>query len=105
ADVSIAGMTTQTELRQVYKNDGKKTIEAIYVFPLGTKTAINAMKMQIGTRVIEADIHKTEEAQQIYNDAKNKGQTASLLEEKRPNVFQMSVANIMPGDKVEVTVS
>ncbi len=105
ADVSIAGMTAQTELKQVYKNDGKKTIEAIYVFPLGTKTAINAMKMQIGTRIIEADIHKTEEAQQIYNDAKNKGQTASLLEEKRPNVFQMSVANIMPGDKVEVTVS
>jgi len=105
ADVHIAGMTAQTELKQVYKNDGKKTIEAIYVFPLGTKTAINAMKMQIGTRIIEADIHKTEEAQQIYNEAKNHGQTASLLEEKRPNVFQMSVANIMPGDKVVVTVS
>ncbi len=104
ANVSIAGMVAQTELKQVYKNDGKKTIEAIYVFPLGTKSAINAMRMQIGTRIIEADIHKTEEARQIYEAAKNQGKTASLLEQKRPNVFQMNVANIMPGDKVEVTV-
>jgi Ca-activated chloride channel family protein len=104
ADVHIAGMTAQTELKQVYKNDGKKTIEAVYIFPLGTKAAVNAMRMQIGTRVIEADIHKNEEARQIYENAKNHGQTASLLEQKRPNVFQMNVANIMPGDKVEVTV-
>jgi Ca-activated chloride channel family protein len=104
AEVNIAGMTALTELKQVYKNDGKKTLEAVYVFPLGTKTAINAMRMKIGNRVIEAEIHKTEDARQIYNDAKNAGKTASLLEQKRPNVFQMNVANIMPGDKVEVIV-
>src|SRR5205085_5933729 len=27
---------------------------------------------------------------------------ASLLEEERPNVFQMSVANILPGDRIQV---
>ena len=34
--------------------------------------------------------------------ARQEGKTASLLEQQRPNVFQMNVANILPGDTVEV---
>ena len=104
AQVKIAGMSADTVLTQVYKNSGKKTIEAIYVFPLGTKTAIHAMRMKIGDRITEAEINEKEEARKIYQKAKDDGKVASLLEQKRPNVFQMKVANIMPGDKVEVSV-
>ncbi|HET6490182.1 MAG TPA: VWA domain-containing protein, partial [Syntrophales bacterium] len=39
---------------------------------------------------------------QTYNQAKDDGKTASLLEQQRPNVFQMNVANIMPGDEIRV---
>lgn len=101
---NIAGVVAEIELTQVYKNDGKKTIEAVYVFPLGTKSAIHAMTMKIGKRIIEAKIEETLKAQKIYQDAKNQGKVASLLEQKRPNVFQMKVANIMPGDVIEVAV-
>ncbi|MFQ6052331.1 MAG: VIT domain-containing protein [Candidatus Hydrothermarchaeota archaeon] len=104
AKVNIAGITAEVELTQVYKNDGKRTIEAVYVFPLGTKSAIHAMKMKIGNRIIEAKIEETIKAQKIYQRAKDEGKVASLLEQKRPNVFQMKVANIMPGDVVEVAV-
>jgi len=104
ADVNIAGVTAEIELTQVYKNDGKKTIEAVYIFPLGTKSAIHAMRMKIGERIIDAKIEETEKARQIYEDAKDDGKVASLLEQKRPNVFQMKVANIMPGDEVKVIV-
>jgi len=104
ADVNIAGVTAEIELTQVYKNDGKKTIEAVYVFPLGTKSAIHAMRMEIGERIIDAEIEETEKAKQIYEDAKDDGKVASLLEQKRPNVFQMKVANIMPGDEIKVIV-
>jgi Ca-activated chloride channel homolog len=104
AEVDIAGVIAEVALTQVYKNDGDKTIEAIYVFPLGTKSAIHAMKMTIGDRTIEADIEEKIRAQKIYQEALNNGKTASLLEQERPNVFQMKVANIMPGDVVEVEV-
>ncbi len=104
ADVNIAGVVAEIELTQVYKNDGKKTIEAVYVFPLGTKSAIHAMTMKIGKRIIEAEIEETMKAQKIYQQAKEDGKVASLLEQKRPNVFQMKVANIMPGDVIEVIV-
>lgn len=102
--VNIAGMIAEIELTQVYKNDGNKTIEAIYVFPLGTKSAIHAMTMKIDDRTIEAQIEERLKAQKIYQNAKNQGQVASLLEQERPNVFQMKVANIMPGDEIEVIV-
>jgi Ca-activated chloride channel family protein len=104
AVVNIAGITSEVELHQVYKNSGKKTIEALYVFPLGTKSAIHAMTMKIGDRIIEADIEETMKAQKIYEQAQENGQIASLLEQERPNVFQMKVANIMPGDVIEVVV-
>ena len=49
-------------------------------------------------------IEERQAAAQIYERAKKDGRTASLLEQERPNVFQMKVANIMPGDTVEVEV-
>ena len=105
ATVDIAGVIAEIELTQVYKNEGKRTIEAVYVFPLGAKSAIHAMRMRIGKRTIEAKIEERAAAKRIYDQAKQEGKVASLLEQERPNVFQMKVANIMPGDRIEVKVS
>jgi len=105
AKVDIAGVIAAIELTQVYKNEGKRTIEAVYVFPLGVKSAIHAMRMRIGNRIIEARIEERAAAKRIYEQAKEEGKVASLLEQERPNVFQMKVANIMPGDCIEVKVS
>lgn len=105
ASVNIAGVIAEVELIQVYKNDGTRTIEAVYVFPLGTKSAIHAMRMTIGGRIIEAQIEERAMAKMIYERAKAEGRVASLLEQERPNVFQMKVANIMPGDVIEVRVN
>ncbi len=102
ADVKIAGKVADVTVTQVYKNQGKKTLEAIYVFPGSTRAAVHAMRMTVGERVIEAEIMERQKARQTYEDAKKAGQTTSLLEQQRPNVFQMNVANILPGDEVKV---
>ncbi len=102
ADVKIAGVIADVKVTQVYKNEGKTTIEAIYVFPGSSKSAVYGMTMKIGDRILVAEIQKKEEARQTYEKAKREGRSASLLEQERPNVFQMSVANIMPGDLITV---
>lgn len=102
ADVKIAGVIADVTITQEYKNEGKNTLEAIYVFPGSTRAAIYAMKMTVGDRVIEADIMKRKEARETYEKAKQEGKTAALLEQQRPNVFQMNVANILPGDLIKV---
>ncbi len=102
ANVNIAGVIADVTVAQVYKNEGKKALEAIYVFPASTKAAVYGMKMTIGKRVIETRINKRDEARRQYEQARDAGKSASLLEQQRPNVFQMNVANIMPGDEIKV---
>ena len=102
ADINIAGVIANVRVTQIYKNDGERSIEAIYIFPLSTNAAVYAMRMMIGDILIEAQIKEREEARSEYEEAKEEGKSATLLEQNRPNVFQMNVANIMPGDNVTV---
>jgi Ca-activated chloride channel family protein len=102
ADVDIAGVIADVRVTQVYKNEGSKPIEAVYVFPASTRAAVYGMKMTIGERVINARVKKREDARREYENARQQGKSASLLEQHRPNVFQMNVANIMPGDVINV---
>ncbi len=102
AKVDIAGVIARVRVTQVYRNEGKHALEAIYVFPGSTRAAVHGMKMTIGDRVITARIEERQEARRQYQQALQSGQSASLLEQQRPNVFQMNVANILPGDEIRV---
>jgi len=105
ADVNIVGVIADVTITQIYKNEGEKAIEAIYVFPASTRAAVYHMQMTIGERKIEAKIAERQKAREAYEDARENGQSASLLEQERPNVFTMNVANIMPGDEILVELS
>ena len=105
ADVNISGVIADVLVTQVYKNEGRKPLEAIYIFPASTRAAVYGMKMTIGERVIVAKIDKREAARRQYEQARDSGRSASLLEQQRPNVFQMNVANIMPGDEIKVELT
>ena len=102
ADVRVSGVIADVTIRQTYTNVGEAPLEATYVFPASTRAAVYGMKMVIGSRRITAEINTREDALAIYEEAKEEGQTASLLEQSRPNVFQMSIANILPGDTIDV---
>lgn len=104
AEVNIAGVIADVTVKQLYVNEGKNTLEAIYIFPGSTKAAVYGMKMRIGERLLIAKIKEKQQARQEYELAKEEGKTATLLEQQRPNVFQMNVANILPGDTIEVTM-
>ena len=102
ADVRISGVIADVTVKQTYRNDGDRTISAKYVFPASTRAAVYGMTMKIGDRLIVAKIKERQEARREYEEAKAAGKTASLLEEDRPNVFSMNVANILPKDRIEV---
>ena len=100
----IAGMVAEVTVTQTFANPFDKTIEAIYVFPLPDEAAGNDMTMHIGDRTIRGLIKKREEAREIYEQARAAGQTASLLEQERPNIFTQSVANISPGAEIRIEI-
>ncbi|MGE5235519.1 MAG: VIT and vWA domain-containing protein [Acidobacteriota bacterium] len=104
AQVRIAGVIADVTVTQVYRNRGDRPIEAIYVFPASTRAAVYGLRMAVGDRVIEAVIKERGQARADYEQARAQGRTASLLEQQRPNVFQMNVANVLPGDRIEAVL-
>ena len=99
---NINGVIAETYVVQTYENQGDKPINAQYVFPTSSTATVHGMKMEIGNHVVTATIKEKEEAKEEYEEAKEEGKSASLLEQKRPNVFTMDVANIMPGDTARI---
>ncbi len=98
----INGTIAETYVTQIYANEGEHPLNASYVFPASIKVSVHGMEMQIGDQRVTAVIREKEEAVQEYEEAKSEGKSASLLEEKRSNVFTMDVANIMPGDQIRI---
>lgn len=103
-DVKISGVIADVTVTQTYRNEGQRAIEARYVFPGSTRAAVGALHVRIGDRLITAQIREKAQARIDYDAAKKEGKTAALLEQHLPNVFQMNVANILPGDEVKVAL-
>jgi len=101
-DVKISGVIADVVVTQHYRNLGQRPIEAKYVFPGSTRAAVHAMNVRVGDRLISAQIREKQRARMEYDSAKREGKTTALLEQERPNVFSMNVANILPGDDVRV---
>ena len=100
--VDISGVIADVVVTQRYKNEGTVPIEAKYLFPGSTRAAVNGLNVRIADRLITAQIREKQQARIEYDQARKEGKTAALLEQHRPNVFQMNVANILPGDDVLV---
>jgi len=103
-NAKLSGNLSRVEVTQTFENPFNEPLEAVYVFPLPDEAAVDDMEIKLGDRVIKGDIKKREEAQQIYEQARREGRTAGLLEQERDNIFTQSLANIRPGEQIEVTI-
>ncbi len=99
-EVHVTGTIAHVTVKQEYRNTGTVPVTGTYVFPASTRAAVHGLTMTIGERIVKAEIKEKKQAKAIYEKARAEGKNASLLEQKRPNVFKMSVANIMPGDTI-----
>jgi len=104
-NAQISGFLSRVTVTQEFENPFKDRIEAVYTFPLPQNAAVDDMTMNVGERTIKGKILPREEAQAVYDAAKASGQTASLLDQERPNIFTQSVANILPGEQIKITIS
>src|SRR5215216_7380735 len=101
----ISGFISRVVVTQQFENPFKEKIEAVYTFPLPQNAAVDDMTMIVGERTVRGKILPREEARQVYEAAKASGQVAGLLDQERPNIFTQSVANILPGEQVKITIS
>ena len=100
--ISVSGPILRARVRQTFSNPSQVWTEGVYSFPLPEQAAVDQLRMIIGDRVIEGQIHEKQSAQRIYQKARDAGKRTSLLSHHRTNVFTTAVANIGPGEEITV---
>ena len=103
-DADLRGHIASVSVTQTFRNDAEDPIEVVYAFPLPENSAVSHMRMVVGDRVIESEIMRKQQARATYETARSDGHTAALLEQERPNIFTQSVANIAPGEDIDVQI-
>lgn len=102
---SIAGAISSVRVTQQYHNPFASKIEAVYVFPLPDDAAVNDFVMTIGSRSIRGVIRERDQAKRLYEQARSRGYHASLMSQERANLFTQRVANIQPGESIDIDVT
>ena len=100
----LVGYVGTVDVTQHFENPFNEKIEAVYVFPLPEKAAVSEFVMTIGERRIRGILRERAAAEEIYRQARAQGHQASLLTQHRPNVFEQKVANIEPGNRIDVNI-
>ena len=103
--IQVSGPLARAQVTQQFENPYSDKIEAVYTFPLPQNAAVDDMTLTVGDRVVKGTIKEREEARAIYEAAKRRGNVAGLLDQDRPNIFTQSVANILPGEQISITIS
>ena len=98
----VFGHGSRVTVAQRFRNAEKVPIEAVYVFPVPEGAAVCGLAMRVGDRRIEGEVREREEAFEAYDDAMTAGHGAALLDAERPNVFTISVGNILPGQEIVI---
>lgn len=103
-ELDVTGVMVYGRVTQRFANPSGEAIEALYVFPLPEGAAVQHMEMVIGERRIVSRVRERAEARREYEQARREGRRAALVEQRRPNLFTNSVANIQPGETIEVVL-
>ena len=102
--VDITGLIARVAVTQKFSNQGSQWAEGIYRFPLPQGAAVDRLRVKVGERILEGEIQEKETARRVYEQARDNGQTATLVEQQRRNQFETRLANIGPGESIEITI-
>ncbi|CAF1140071.1 unnamed protein product [Rotaria sp. Silwood1] len=94
-------------IKQVFRNDETKPIEAVYCFPIEEQAAIYSFIARIDDRKLIAQLKEKNETQREYSDALEQGHGAYLLEqdEKSQDNFIINVGALPAGKECHISIS
>lgn len=92
--VKVVDCVSSVTVTQQYVNSSPHPVDIVYKFPIYAQAAINQFEAVIHPvsgppRVIKGVVKEREEARQEYQQAIQQGQRAALLEEQKPDIFQV----------------
>jgi Ca-activated chloride channel family protein len=96
--IKVVNGVASFELRQVYKNEEKQSLEIEYNFPINPEYSVTALNVKIGDKTVEGKVIKKEKAEEKYDDAIAAGHTAVKMDydETTKGMMKMKVGNLLP---------
>lgn len=91
-------------IKQSYKNNYNKAIEAIYHFNLTPDSVLISMNIQIGSKNLQSVIKEKTMAKFEYSEGISSGCTSCLLELNQDNSYKISLGNILPNETIVVEI-
>ncbi len=101
----VDGLVLTMTLTQRFRNPGEGWVNGKYVFPLPETAAVDSLTLRTDGRVIRGVVKEKRQAKKEFEAAREAGKRAGLLEQQRPNLFSMALANIAPGAEVEAEIT
>jgi hypothetical protein len=96
-EADVSNLCARVVITQRYVNREDTPIEAVYLFPLDEGAAVCGFEALVDGTLVVGEVKEREEAFAAYDEAMQRGDGAFLLDAERPDVFQASVGNLLPG--------
>ena len=106
---TILSTTSRTTLTQTFINpsETKAIKELSYSFPLYDGVSVVGFTCKVGDRIITGEVKEKEKARAVYQEAKDRGEVAGLLEQlpEASDVFITKLGNVPPNTNVVVEIT
>ena len=104
-DVKIDGQVAVTSIDQEFYNPNDQRLEGIYMFPVPKGAHIDKFSMEIGGKMVDAELLRADKARQIYEDIVRKMRDPALLEYAGRDLFKVRIFPIEPRSRKPIKVS
>ncbi len=104
-NVKIDGQIATTSVDQEFYNPNPSRLEGTYLFPIPKGAQIDKFIMDIGGKMVEAELLPAAKARQIYEDIVRKAKDPALLEYADRDVFKVRIFPIEPNSRKRIKLS
>ncbi|MCB1050457.1 MAG: VWA domain-containing protein [Acidobacteria bacterium] len=103
--VTIRDGIVVTDLEQVFHNQERRIVEALYVFPVPHNASVANFSMWINGKEMVGEVLEKERAREIYQSYKRTRRDPGLLEQKDYKTFEMRVFPIPAGGDQRIRIT
>ena len=104
-EVRIDGQVAITAIDQEFYNPNDRRLEGTYMFPVPKGAHIDKFSMEIGGKMVDAELLSADKARQIYEDIVRKMRDPALLEYAGRDLFKVRIFPIEPHSRKPIKIS
>src|SRR3954463_12194496 len=104
-DVKIDRQVAVTSIDQEFYNPNDQRLEGLYIFPVPKGAHIDKFSMEIGGKMVDAELLPADKARSLYEDIVRKMRDPALLEYAGRDVFKVRIFPIDPRSRKPLKIS